>query len=319
MSNIKFFCKIHKDTPAILPEQLGETYDRRSQKHMACPLWDRTLQVQSFVRHCRHIHPNNDKPELSDLIYTPKSEAPVGTNFRAEWHATNGVNCCMECPVKGCKAKLDQPAEMHWHFATMHHHERYLVEVYDARGPNEPRHMPYQFNCPNCNARKANPTGAHHLGSKACRDMIAMRAKEQNKQTYKDKRDTAFFKHGDNTLNRVELFWYLGRLFLSNDNDTPRIRANLKKASLIATWGFCVLTRLQHKPWITSTMHWFCTFGHSIEIQVWHTLAAISAHPCRTSSAKSMAALVSSWHEGTRHDQQEATMNSPFMTITWAM
>lgn len=60
--------------------------------------------------------------------------------------------------------------------------------------------------------------------------MIAMPANEQNKQTYEDKRAMAFLKHGDDTLGQVELFLYLGRLLLSNDNDTPTIRVKLKKA-----------------------------------------------------------------------------------------
>jgi hypothetical protein len=74
MSNRKFFRAIHEDTHTLLPEQLGETYEQRSQKYIACPLCDRTLQVRSFVRHCRHIHPNNDKPELCNLIYMSKSK-----------------------------------------------------------------------------------------------------------------------------------------------------------------------------------------------------------------------------------------------------
>jgi hypothetical protein len=60
--------------------------------------------------------------------------------------------------------------------------------------------------------------------------MIAMQANEQNKQTNEDKRAMAFLKHRDDTLGRVELFLYLGRLLLSNDNDTPTIRVKLKKA-----------------------------------------------------------------------------------------
>jgi len=107
MSNRKHFWAIHKDTRALLKEQLGETYEWRSTKMMGCPLCDRQLQVCSFVRHCRHMHPNDEELELSNRIYTPASTAPAGTNLQAFWHAADGTNCRMECPVAGCSVRPD--------------------------------------------------------------------------------------------------------------------------------------------------------------------------------------------------------------------
>jgi hypothetical protein len=62
-----------------------------------------------------------------------------------------------------------------------------------------------------------------------------LRAKEEQKQQYEVDRESAFFKSGDNDLERVELFKYLGRLLSSNDNDTVAIKSNMKKAK--AKWA----------------------------------------------------------------------------------
>jgi len=93
MSTWKCFRAVHKDVRALLKEQLGETYEQWSTIKMVCPLCNQKLKVCLFARHCRHIHPNDNEPILSNLLYTPVSEAPSGTEFRTFWYAIDGTNC----------------------------------------------------------------------------------------------------------------------------------------------------------------------------------------------------------------------------------
>ena len=52
--------------------------------------------------------------------------------------------------------------------------------------------------------------------------------------------DTKFYAYGEE-LKRVEVFKYLRRLIVFDDDDTQAVRSNLMKVRLVWAWILCVL------------------------------------------------------------------------------
>jgi hypothetical protein len=147
--------------------------------HYGVPLCDWRLQIQSFTCHCHYLHPNNDEPELSDLLYTLRSAEPAGTELCTYWNSNDRVDCKIACTVKGCQAMPDQLAGLQRQFGIVHCHQDLKVKVFNCRDSGQPIHKRFPYACPSCNLCYANPISARHQATKLCRDVSMTCAKEK--------------------------------------------------------------------------------------------------------------------------------------------
>ena len=148
----------------------------------------------------------------------------------------------LRCPFPLCKGELASGWMMRRHFRDLHPLD-YVVVAKEGRYPR----------CPHC-SMQTNPRYPAHINTKECRvgterrhqrDMAVQSALALRQQ---------FTVHGD-VLERVEVFRYLGRLLLQDDNDIQAVRSQLRKAR--GTWARVgqVLRKENTPPWVSAKFY----------------------------------------------------------------
>ncbi|EJK74492.1 hypothetical protein THAOC_03826 [Thalassiosira oceanica] len=103
-----------------------------------------------------------------------------------------------------------------------------------------------QTPCPRCDMQTNFANSPNHEQSKLCREGAERKAQYASAAANARALDVEFTAYGE-TLERVEVFKYLGRLMAMDDNDMHAVRHNLKKAR--GVWKrFSVLLHRENLP-----------------------------------------------------------------------
>ena len=128
----------------------------------------------------------------------------------------------IKCPVPGCplKAQYNQPSRMRHHF-TFAHMEHTIFIPQQGEVPR----------CQVCGHTGRTADQASHRASATCRDARERYRRYLHHIAEEDSRGVEFTVGGEK-FNRVSEFKYLGRVVSEDDDDSPAIETNLKKARM---------------------------------------------------------------------------------------
>ena len=131
------------------------------------------------------------------------------------------------CPVPDCPQWQEGKGvrdsyNLRWHVS--YHHPQDIVMVGGVCLPK----------CRLCSVQVSTVGMPTHENSKTCKQMAAMRRQHAMAAQGKADLEEIFTAYGDE-LKHVRQFKYLGRIMSHDDNDTPAMRRNLKRARRV--WG----------------------------------------------------------------------------------
>ena len=130
-----------------------------------------------------------------------------------------GSKASADCPL--CGVEITQRFGMQRHFQS----HQFLAGV---RFPGEGELV----SCPHCDLKV--PSLDKHIGTKACKK-AATRASKRRQVKANREVDQVIFHIGDQPIQKVSSFKYLGRILSANDDDLPAVAANVHCAH--QRWG----------------------------------------------------------------------------------
>jgi hypothetical protein len=193
------------------------TYRERKLAKVICPHCEQSMNDQYLPTHIRIIH----------NLPVPVSAPIPEVDFTAGGHTYNismpDHTASMPCPVPNCPAVPHGRSHMHDHFSCRHMLDTLTIL---EEGP--------RVRCPNCRKFLSKLT-QRHLNSGMCHLQTARHKAEEQRRQQAALEGTAQFYIGDNLIQLVSVFEYLGRWLSNDDTDTTAVSKNLKKARL--RWG----------------------------------------------------------------------------------
>ena len=187
-------------------------YNQRRRKKTQCEICDKVLQVVSLKRHMFQQHGIN-------LHEYKCREAPTNTGLFMVSNFNNHHD--NPCPVPNCSGGGTTTWSMYRHFAQRHPEADIIIQA-DGELPK----------CDKCMMRCKN-LKSHQL-TKTCQNLSRRRNNERLQDAQAEGNNVKFYV-GGNEIDRVHNFMYLGRLLSDDDDDSPAIDSNLRKAR--ARWG----------------------------------------------------------------------------------
>ena len=140
-----------------------------------------------------------------------------------------------DCPVPDCPGSVQTPWNLRRHFR-----DRHPLDFVNVPGEGV---LP---KCPRCDMQTNFANSPNHERSKMCREGAERKAQYAAAAANARALEVEFTAYGE-TLERVEVFKYLGRLMAMDDNDMHAVRHNLKKAR--GVWKrFSVLLHRENLP-----------------------------------------------------------------------
>ena len=188
-----------------------QTAEQWEAREVSCGKCGATLQARSLASHMASQHDvyvaYELDPEFLEDTHSVTHDAPV---------PTGGV---YSCPVPECPGSATTQWGLKRHFRDRH--PRDLVAFGGAYPDGK---------CERCGMQcSATAWARGHCGSKSCREGRGRRRQlEAAVASAHALRQT--FAVGEDVLERVEVFKYLGRLLSMDDNDAQAVRAQLRKA-----------------------------------------------------------------------------------------
>ena len=211
---------------------VGRSHRQREAENIECPICGEEMQRKSLRNHMRFKH----EEKIGEMGGEEKEEEAEGV-FESYMRNTNKARG--QCPVPGCGVHVTRRYGMRRHF--MHRHPLAAVHFPDE-GELEM--------CEECSMHV--PDVRKYRGSQLCR-----RAKERERKRRQEEENrkaaTTIFTINGRPVENVKEFKYLGRV-LSDDDDWPAMRANIKKAR--KRWGQ-VAQILSREGAATGTMAYF--------------------------------------------------------------
>ena len=119
------------------------------------------------------------------------------------------------CPVPNCTGGGRDKFGIYRHFCLIHPRADIII--------NDDGELP---KCPKCGMRTSNLE--KHLDSYTCKKGTIRRQNKDRQDKQAAAENVKFYVKGKK-IERVQHFWYLGRILMEDDNDTPCIDFNLKK------------------------------------------------------------------------------------------
>ena len=152
-------------------------------------------------------------------------EAPAHFEVEMGIPGTEGME--IGCPVPGCKLKRKYPStecsRMRRHFGSAHiEHTLFIPSQGEV-----PR-------CQQCGATGLGHGTSRHRNTKLCKTETPRYQRYLRHLAEQESRKVVFNVGGE-AIKRVNTFKYLGRIVSEDDDDTPAIEANIKKAK--AKWA----------------------------------------------------------------------------------
>jgi phage FluMu protein Com len=194
-----------------------------------CDLCNKQLAASSLSNHLETQHGVFRSRVINqDLLIEHESRT---------FTAHRNVSGTYACPVPGCVGTAHTNWTLRWHF-----HGRHPWDCVSIDGANP---LPKCERCGlQCTYRALNTT---HTTSQYCKEATERRVQQQAAVNSARALDVTFKAYGQ-SLERVEVFKYLGRLLAMDDNDMPAVRANLKKARKCWTMFSRLLTGENMSP-----------------------------------------------------------------------
>jgi len=198
---------------------MGDTYHKRKQAWIACPLCDMAMQAHSLATHFQAKHPTIPILQLTDPSTHTASIPTYYIITKLDRKAT------ITCPVPECQVNIAGGwYGMRCHFAFQHKTATVHV-VMKGELPS----------CTECGFQCALPHTTHQR-SKFCKQGRQCRVRCINTQAIIMARDYApEFQAGAMVIDNVPAFCYLGRWMAEDDIDTMAVTQNILKAQMC--WG----------------------------------------------------------------------------------
>jgi hypothetical protein len=205
----------------------GSAMERKSNQ-VNCHICQKPLKTSSLARHLTTIHQIYCKPiqEIPERLF----EDPL------QVHKISMVNdgTMVNCPVNNCPGHATTRHNMRRHFAELHPMANIIIE---NEGP-----------LPRCTLCKMFVTNAEtHGKTQICNILQERRQNEELvKQNMHDNQQD--IKIGNETIEKVDSFLYLGRWMMVNDSDEMASISNIRKAQNKWRRIFPILTKEGANP-----------------------------------------------------------------------
>jgi hypothetical protein len=194
----------------------GEAITRRNmidhQQRKKCQIatnnWQPTNQAETEMQ--------EPEPEIENK---PWENAPP-----REYHFSMPKDMWTECPATDCPFKSRSRQKMRHHFWSRHPQATVII--------GEEGHTPLP-QCPKCGLFQQN-VGNNHQNSLDCKKATTIRENRESAPIQQSAEKVAF-SVGDNLIENVKEFKYLGRILQSNDKDMAAVTNNLQRAR--TKWG----------------------------------------------------------------------------------
>ena len=188
------------------------TLSEWKRRRVQCDKCEAYMSASSLPKHREKMHGIFDS---SILDRAPPADAP-GTTYRA--YRSQPVDK-LYYHVPGCVGLLASEASLRRHFADRHHNDLVSTPV-DGCPPK----------CEECGLQVTLAARLRgHETTQLCQDLEERRSQRRAARESMDALGVEFTAYGD-TLERVEVFKYLGRLIVFDDTDAQAIASNLMKA-----------------------------------------------------------------------------------------
>jgi hypothetical protein len=173
------------------------------------------MLASSLDRHLADVHNIYQAQVITEELL---ADRPPATYTVARRQTGRGLRC----PFPLCEGVLKDGWNLRRHFRDVHPMDLVVV-------PSERR-----FGCCHRCGMQVNPSYPRHYRSKECSIGAERKQQREAAVTSALALRQQFSVHGD-VLERVEVFKYLGRLLVQDDDDIQAIRAQIQKAW--ATWA----------------------------------------------------------------------------------
>jgi RNA polymerase-binding transcription factor DksA len=222
-----------QSTPAYKRRMTGEglTYRAKKRRRVQCPLCAEAMTDSYLPDHLRYIHYlrrddnnalNNDDDDAhndgeeekeAESAAEEEEEDDPEITYRMSMISRQDKGACPKCSIE-----ITSRRGMRRHFMHRHLNDKIIID--------EEGELP---RCPRCGLF-GNHGRTHHL-SAGCIDGKIRKDRRDMKRVQRQAQKVRF-TIGDEEIETVHHFKYLGRITSDDDDDLPAVRDNLKKARM---------------------------------------------------------------------------------------
>jgi hypothetical protein len=190
----------------------GIAAGEEGKRAVVCHVCEAGLQARIIRSHLESNHDIYQQVVVADYLL----EAHPSIRYEAE---RVGRKVPIKCPFPGCPGpkKLSSAYMLRRHFRDLHPKDS--VEVWWEG------HYP---RCERC-MMQCNPQYPRHIHSQVCQQGVERRTQRDSAITLALALRQLFYVKGD-TLEKVESFFYLGRILAEDNEDVRAVRSQIKKA-----------------------------------------------------------------------------------------
>jgi Reverse transcriptase (RNA-dependent DNA polymerase) len=201
-------------TPAFSRRMLGNgsTYSATQRRLVSCPICETTLQQRNLRQHLISQHQVFERPAKRPKSLVPSQQAPN------TYSVSMPPRAWVACPVPNCAGRAGTRDSMRVHFAHRHPFDTIIIE---EEGPL-PR-------CDRCDMFVPLSAALSHPTSERCTSGAIRRRKRLQDIANTQAQNTSFMV-GNDELEAVDSFRYLGRPLVADSSDWLAVTYNIKKA-----------------------------------------------------------------------------------------
>jgi hypothetical protein len=177
----------------------AEEWDSRK---VQCHQCNKMMAASSLPRHLVDLHEIYQQVVVAEELLG----ARAGMTYQAHPELGDGL----KCPVPGCAGKLRAGWMLRQHFRDLHPLDKVVVSTEG-----------YFLRCERC-AMQVNPAYPRHIWTQECQTGVERQLQRESAVCLALALHHQFSVHGD-VLECIEVFKYLGRLLMQDDNDAQAI------------------------------------------------------------------------------------------------
>jgi Reverse transcriptase (RNA-dependent DNA polymerase)/Endonuclease/Exonuclease/phosphatase family len=218
---------------------IGASEQARRALRITCPTCRREMRASSLRRHMESVHQEFSMPQQA--IAKRLFDETSGTMYQIS--VPKGRRDKVLCPVPECPGTATNGYDMRKHFMKRHPKDSIVIE---EEGPL-PR-------CELCGMFVKEEGVATHGNTKLCQDAQRTLARRKQVERVYHARQLDFMV-GEDTLEKVDSFLYLGRWVQADDSDLLAVYSNIRKAR--GKWQSLarVLVRERASPKVTAIFY----------------------------------------------------------------